>query len=295
MKNSQKGFTPLMIVVVLAGVIILSGALYLGARNYNQIISRWATPTPTQPASGQMSEQKTSGAQKDCGTNTDCFIVSAQTCTSAKIQFTSPGVFNKDQTQTVLQAIKLSTNGKCELSIRTISIDNPNLTEEMRSKILSYEFKCEYDSADLVSRLKNVSKGITSFSFSTKNTDLQNRKNECDGFGSPTAPKNSLKIPPPIIFTSQELLPLGAGGSQLTSDGELNVQVESVTASSVSVFVYAAKGLPLDGEYHKQIELALGQSAQAFGYKIEVLSINEVMYDIGTKFTKLEAKIRISK
>lgn len=207
MKNSNRGYV--LPLVILFAIIVIGGGLLFYMKNKQSIagvpvekpLVSNITATIDSTSTLAVVTTKSNTIERDCGTDINCLIIAAKTCTPAKVDIKTTVDFSKgilkpsivsttdnptklQQTQRTLQEILGAKNGKCVYSQKTLEIINPNLPDAGKSAILNNVMTCSYDNNDLATRLQNVQNGVGSISMSTNDTPEQAAQRQCQNYGA---------------------------------------------------------------------------------------------------------------
>ncbi len=208
MKNYQKGFAPLVLIIVVTAVAVIAagGAVYYKNQS--------ASGTPVEIKTSSTDQTSTDGRlasvsnKKDCGKDFDCLIDAAKTCSLSKADITTTvnlsamfGIPSSSkeppmiQTQRSVYEIRGIKDGKCIYWQKLLDVQNPSVPQEVISQSLKEgEMTCSYPSAELAVRLKNVQNGNSSLSFDSSDTPEQKAIKQCKSFG--TSLEGSTTFPP---------------------------------------------------------------------------------------------------
>jgi hypothetical protein len=274
MKNLQKGFAPVALIVIFA-VAVIAGGGTVYYKNRSASVSN--------------------SNQKDCGKDFDCFISAARTCSLAKIDITTTvnlsamfGVPSSSkeppmlQTQRVVSEIRGIKDGECVYWQKLVDVQNPAIPPEVISQSLKEgEMTCSYPSADLVVRLKNGHDGNASISFDSLDSYEQRVAKQCKNFG--ISPEGSTTFPPkPAIskkLTPNNLEPRTMS-YDVTVDGsaqrqrafgnkkEIAFEAGNIGADSVGIAIFDKVG-----NFVKIVTLRPGESAIVLNKTIMLKSI----------------------
>jgi hypothetical protein len=170
-KINQKGFVPIVIILIIIGILIVVGGIYFITQKPAQP-EQPSTPKPAQPepsVSIPTPEEKTLGLI-DCGTSIDCLISASKTCSPAKaISAATADIFGAKQTTNSFLEIKGEEAGKCIFYIRTEKIDLAfsssipqeivNQQKAIYKKLEGRDGTCKFNPSDLTAMLTRWKEG----------------------------------------------------------------------------------------------------------------------------------------
>jgi len=174
-KINQKGFVPIVIILIVIGILIVAGGIYYFiTQKPAQPEQPASTPTP-KPAQPEQSVSIPTPEEKplgpiDCGASIDCLISASKTCSPAKaISTVTVDIFGVKQTTNSFLEIKGEEAGKCIFYLRTEKIDlvfpssTPqeviNQQKAIYKKLEGRDGTCKFNPGDLTAMLTRWKEG----------------------------------------------------------------------------------------------------------------------------------------
>lgn len=192
-KINQKGFVPIVIILIIIGILIVAGGIYYFiTQKPAQPEQPASTPTP-KPAQPEQSVSIPTPEEKplgpiDCGASIDCLISASKTCSPTKaISTATVDIFGVKQTTTSFLEIKGEEAGKCIFYLRTEKIDLVfpssipqeviNQQKAIYKKLEGRDGTCKFNPGDLTAMLTRWKEGT--FQSGTVSCKLTSSGNVC--------------------------------------------------------------------------------------------------------------------